>query len=74
MKAIATNLASGETTQHFTPEELASRWNFCLETMRRMLRRGDVAGLKFGRSWRIPRSAVEEYERGSRYPGRQAKG
>lgn len=51
------------TNRHLTPQQLATRWSFCLETTRRKLRSGEIPALKLGRSWRIPLAVVEDYER-----------
>ena len=38
----------------YTPEEIARALKVSPETVRLRLRRGELAGVRFGRSWRIP--------------------
>jgi excisionase family DNA binding protein len=68
VQTINKDSAQSAATRHLSPEQLASRLNFCLETTRRKLRCGEIPALKFGRSWRIPVAVVEEYERRSLFP------
>jgi excisionase family DNA binding protein len=44
--------------QYFTVEEAATLMKVSTETVRRWLRVGTVQGLKHGRDWRIPESAL----------------
>jgi acetyl-CoA synthetase len=44
--------------QYFTVEEAAALMKVSTETVRRWLRTGTVQGLKHGRDWRIPESAL----------------
>ena len=39
----------------YTPEEIARALKVSPETVRLRLRRGELTGVRFGRSWRIPR-------------------
>ena len=39
----------------YTPEEIARALKVSPETVRLRLRRGELEGMRFGRSWRIPR-------------------
>ena len=41
-----------------TPREVARRKRVSIETVRRMLRDGEIRGEKFGRQWRIAPSDV----------------
>jgi excisionase family DNA binding protein len=51
--------------EHLTVEEAASRLKFSTPTIRRLLRTGELAGVKFGpRQWRIPVSSLESYMAG----------
>ncbi|HEX8833568.1 MAG TPA: helix-turn-helix domain-containing protein [Abditibacteriaceae bacterium] len=43
---------------YYTVEEAASVMKVSTETVRRWLRSGTVQGLKHGRDWRIPESAL----------------
>ncbi len=57
--------------EHFTVEEAALRLKFSTPTVRRLLRTGELAGVKFGpRQWRIPASSINEYV--SRHTGKPA--
>ena len=48
--------------EHFTVEEAAERLKFSAPTVRRLLRTGEIAGVKFGpRQWRITEAALQEY-------------
>ncbi|WP_082024675.1 excisionase family DNA-binding protein [Mameliella alba] len=46
----------------FTPDTLAERWACSAETVRQMVKRGELPGFRVGRLFRIPVNAVEEYE------------
>ncbi|NOX39749.1 MAG: excisionase family DNA-binding protein [Alphaproteobacteria bacterium] len=46
----------------FTPDSLADRWECSAETIRQMIKRGELQGFRVGRMIRIPYSAVEELE------------
>lgn len=46
----------------FTPEMLADRWFCSAETVRQMVKRGELRGFRVGRMIRIPWDAVEDYE------------
>jgi excisionase family DNA binding protein len=48
--------------EHLTVGETAARLKFSTPTVRRLLRTGELAGLKFGpRQWRVPESAIQAY-------------
>jgi excisionase family DNA binding protein len=48
--------------EYFTVEETAKRLKFSAPTVRRLLRIGELTGVKFGpRQWRITESAISEY-------------
>ena len=49
-------------TRPLTPEMLADRWLCSAETVRQLVKRGDLRGFRVGRMIRIPMGAVEEYE------------
>ncbi len=69
---------------YFTPEEIARVLRVSAETVRQKLRRGELAGVRFGRSWRIPRrealrllgpetvAAIEEASRRNSAPNESA--
>ena len=46
----------------FTPDQLADRWQCSAETIRQMVRRGELRAFRTGRMIRIPRDAVMEHE------------
>lgn len=50
------------TPRPFTPEILAARWQCSAETVRQMVKRGELRGFRVGRMIRIPADAVEEME------------
>ena len=52
------------TSEVFTVEELAERWKCAPLTIYNMMKSGKLRGFKLGRGVRIPREAVERYERG----------
>lgn len=54
----------------FTPEEVAEKLKLNPETIRRMLRENRLKGHLFGRVWRIPQSALDDWlrETGNRGP------
>ena len=52
------------TPEVFTVEELAERWKCVPLTIYTMLKSGKLQSFKLGRGVRIPREAVERYERG----------
>lgn len=45
-----------------TPDMLAERWQCSAETIRQMVKAGDLRGFRVGRMIRIPWDAVEEIE------------
>ncbi len=48
-----------------TDAELAERWSVHVTTVQKLCRQGKVRAFKVGDLWRIPESAVEEYEQAS---------
>jgi excisionase family DNA binding protein len=46
----------------YTPAELARLWNCNTEYVRTLLRSGKLDGFLLGTVWRIPPSAVAEYQ------------
>jgi len=52
------------TPEVFTVDELAERWKCSRLTVYRMLDAGKLRSFKLGQAVRIPRDAVERYERG----------
>ena len=46
----------------FTPDALADRWGVSSETVRQLIKRGDLPGFRVGRMFRIPAQAVEDFE------------
>ena len=57
------NGAGPDPAAAFTPEGLADRWQVSSETIRQMIRRGDLRAFRVGRLFRIPPEAVEDIER-----------
>jgi len=47
--------------QALLPEQVATRLQICRESVLRMLRSGELRGVKVLSSWRIPESAVDEF-------------
>lgn len=45
-----------------TVPEAAAALRLHPETIRRLIRRGDLAATKFGNVWRVPASAVEHHD------------
>jgi excisionase family DNA binding protein len=48
---------------YFTPAEVAERWQFHPESVRRIVRRGGLSVIRIGRQIRVPARVVENYER-----------
>ena len=48
--------------KYFTVKELAERWNLCPDTVRRMVRRGQLKAYVIGRSVRVSPEALESFE------------
>lgn len=46
----------------WTVEEVAERWRVSARTVRAMLQRGNIPGIKIGMNWRIYLSDVMRYE------------
>lgn len=46
-----------------TVEEVSEHLRITPETVRRLIKRGVLAGFRVGRCFRVPRDAVEELER-----------
>ncbi|WP_425441851.1 helix-turn-helix domain-containing protein [Thioclava dalianensis] len=46
----------------WTPDMLAERWHCSAETVRQMVKRGELHGFRTGRMIRIPWGAIEEHE------------
>lgn len=49
-------------TRPVTPDMLAERWACSDETVRQMIKRGELRAFRVGRMFRIPWEAVEEVE------------
>lgn len=49
---------------YYTPEEVAEKLAVSVLTVRRWCRTGEIVARKFGRSWRIPKTAVDEPQSG----------
>lgn len=45
----------------YTFQETCKRLRVSAPTLRRMLFRGDVQGIRAGRNWRIPEASLQEY-------------
>lgn len=46
----------------FTPDTLAERWRCSAETIRAMIRRGELPAFRIGRMMRIPADVVDAHE------------
>lgn len=46
---------------YFTPQAAAQRLDYSVEHVRRMLREGDLEGLKIGYMWLVSKESVEKY-------------
>jgi excisionase family DNA binding protein len=46
----------------YTVPELSARWQCTEETVRRMIRRGDLRAFRVGRQWRVTEEAVRWIE------------
>lgn len=57
---------TGET---LTPEQAADVLQLNPETIRRMIRRGELQAVQIGRRWRIPRAAIDRLLQGGRQEG-----
>ena len=51
-----------DTPNAYTIKQLADEKQLCPATVRRLILAGELKAVKWGRSWRIPREAVEEFE------------
>lgn len=47
----------------FTPEEVAEIFKVSDDTIRQMIRKGELRAIKFGRQYRVPKSVVDAYFR-----------
>uniref|UniRef100_UPI0038501F10 helix-turn-helix domain-containing protein n=1 Tax=Stappia indica TaxID=538381 RepID=UPI0038501F10 len=45
----------------YTPDMLADEWHVCANTIRNLIKRGELRAVRFGRHYRIPAGAVEEF-------------
>lgn len=45
-----------ETPPPFTPDMLAERWQCSAETVRQLIKRGELRGFRVGRMMRVPRA------------------
>ena len=52
--ALCRTVTTTTTQGDLTPEDLAAHRGVHVETVRRRLRRGEIAGVRWGRNWRIP--------------------
>jgi excisionase family DNA binding protein len=51
-------------TGWLTLREVASRLRLHMSTVRKMIDRGEVHGVKVGSQWRISRESIEQLEKG----------
>lgn len=47
--------------QYYSLPEVAEKFNSCVATIRRMIKRRDITAVKFGGVWMIEEEALEEY-------------
>lgn len=52
------------TPEVYTVTELSKRWRCSRDAIQDLLSGKKLHGFRVGRNWRIPREAVERYERG----------
>ncbi len=45
-----------------TVQEVSERLRLTTETIRRLIRRGELAGFRAGRSYRVPKKAIERLD------------
>lgn len=50
------------TLRPYTPDTLAARWQCSAETVRQLIKRGELRAFRVGVMYRVPVDAVEEYE------------
>jgi len=53
----------------FTPDMLAERWQCSSETVRQMIKRGELQGFRVGRMFRITADSVDAFEEGRHSSG-----
>jgi len=51
-----------DTSSYLSPRQLATRWAFHAESVRRLVRAGRVPSIKLGSRVRIPLVAIEQIE------------
>lgn len=51
-----------EELKVMTSQQVADRWCVREDYIRRLLREGELEGFRVGQTWRIPESAVADYE------------
>jgi excisionase family DNA binding protein len=47
--------------RYWTPEQVAERFKVSSETIRRMIRQKRLTAIKFGSTWRISETAIQQY-------------
>lgn len=52
----------------YSAEQAAEMLDVSIDTMRRLLHRGVIRGVKVGREWRIHREVLESYLKGESQP------
>lgn len=52
---------STEVPQMLTPDDVAERLKMHRDTVRRLLRSGEIPGVKIGRSWRVPSDKLAQW-------------
>jgi putative molybdopterin biosynthesis protein len=55
-----------ENPNYLTPQEVAEALRLTPRTVHNLIERGELVAYRFGRQYRIPREAFEEYVRRSR--------
>ncbi len=45
----------------YTVDEVAAIFRVPSDTVRRLIRRGDLSAIRFGRVYRVPRSVIDDY-------------
>jgi excisionase family DNA binding protein len=68
-----TETATMATLEWFTLREIAERWRVSVDSVSRIIDRGDLLARKFGGQWRVHTSAVEAYEQEAKPRRRQVE-
>ena len=56
-------LRATDGTAYFTPQQVASRWGWHVESVRRLVRKGQIAAVILGRRVLVPIAEIQRIER-----------